>query len=98
MTRNGHNTFIPGTDNKWILNDTYPDRKDRKQTLYLFHEPTQRKVEIGRFYEPPEQTGEWRVDLHPRSNRAGTKVCFDSTHGEEGRQMYLADISEIVDS
>ncbi|MCB1126301.1 MAG: hypothetical protein KDM81_07390, partial [Verrucomicrobiae bacterium] len=31
MTENGHNTYVPGTDNEWILNDTYPDRTKREQ-------------------------------------------------------------------
>lgn len=96
MTRNGHNTYVPGTDNEWILNDTYPASEDRKQTLYLYHVPTGRKVVLGRFYEPPEYRGEWRVDLHPRASRDGRHVAFDSTHGGDGRQMYLIDISEIV--
>lgn len=96
MTRNGHNTYLPGTDNTWILNDTYPSADDRKQTLYLYHEPTNRKVVLGRFYEPPEYKGEWRVDLHPRASRDGTKVCIDSTHGGAGRQLYLLDVSEVV--
>jgi len=25
MTVNGHNTYVPGTQNQWVLNDTYPD-------------------------------------------------------------------------
>lgn len=96
MTRNGHNTYVPGTGNTWILNDTYPDRENRKQTLYLFHQPTGRKVILGQFYEPPEYKGEWRVDLHPRSSRDGTKICIDSTHEGDGRQMYLLDVREII--
>jgi hypothetical protein len=96
MTRNGHTTYVPGTGNAWILNDTYPSQGPREQTLYLFHEPTGRKVLLGRFHEPPEYAGEWRVDLHPRSSRDGTRVCIDSTHGGQGRQMYLLDVQRII--
>ncbi len=96
MAENGHNTYLPGTGNAWILNDTYPSRDERLQTLYLYHEPTDRKVVLGRFHEPPEYAGEWRVDLHPRASRDGAKVCIDSTHGGDGRQMYLLDVSEVV--
>jgi len=96
MTVNGHNTYLPNSGNAWILNDTYPDKEDRKQTLYLYHVPTDRKIVLGRFYEPPEFTGEWRCDLHPRANQDGTKVIFDSTHENNQRQMYMVDISEIV--
>ncbi len=66
MTENGHQTYLPGTDNEWILNDTYPDKQNRKQTLYLYHVPTGKKVILGQFFEPPEIQGEWRCDLHPR--------------------------------
>jgi len=96
MTVNGHNTYVPNTDNEWILNDTYPDKKDRKQTLYLYHVPTDRKVVLGRFHEPPQFKGEWRCDLHPRSSQDGTKVIFDSTHENNQRQMYMIDVSDIV--
>lgn len=96
MTENGHNTNLGGVSGGWILNDTYPARDDRKQTLYLYHEPTARKVVLGRFHSPAEYTGEWRCDLHPRSDASGTRVCFDSTHGGNGRQMYLIDVSALV--
>ena len=96
MTENGHQTYLPHTNNEWILNDTYPDKKDQKQTLYLYHVPTGKKVILGRFYQPPESHGEWRCDLHARFSLDGRKVIFDSTHGGNGRQMYLIDIGEVV--
>lgn len=96
MPVNGHNTYVPHTQNEWILNDTYPDKNDRHQTLYLYHVPTNRKVILGRFYEPPQFTGEWRCDLHPRTSRDGRTVFFDSTHEGDKRQLYSIDISSIV--
>jgi YD repeat-containing protein len=96
MTENGHNTNLGGTPDGWILNDTYPSKEDRKQTLYLYHEPTNRKVVLGRFHSPAAYQGEWRCDLHPRSDATGTKVVIDSTHGGEGRQMYLLDVTDVV--
>lgn len=98
MTKNGHNTYVPGTNYEWILNDTYPSKEDRKQELYLFHEPSGKKVVLGRFHSPEKYVGEWRCDLHPRTNADGTKVIFDSTHEGDGRQMYMIDISQIVDA
>ena len=97
MTVNGHNTYVPNTDGEWILNDTYPGQgQKRLQTLYLYHVPTDKKVVLGQFYEPPMFAGEWRCDLHPRSNRQGTQVIFDSTHQNGQRQMYLVDISSVM--
>lgn len=96
MLVNGHNTYVPHTNNEWILNDTYPDKNDRLQTLYLYHVPTNRKVILGKFYEPPQFQGEWRCDLHPRISRDGRTVFFDSTHEGEKRQLYSINISSIV--
>ena len=95
MTVNGHNTYVPNTNNEWVLNDTYPD-KDRMQTLYLYHIPTNRKIILGKFFSPPEYRGEWRCDLHPRCDQQGTRVFFDSTHEKLGRQMYCINIESIV--
>jgi hypothetical protein len=93
MTENGHNTYLPG--NRWILNDTYPD-KERKQHPYLYDTVSGRRFPLGHFASSPEYTGEWRCDNHPRYSPDGTKVVIDSPHGGNGRQMYLIDISGIV--
>ncbi len=93
MTKNGHCTYLPG--NKWILNDTYPD-KERKQTVYLYNITAGRKVPLGHFYLPPQYTGEWRCDTHPRFSPDGRSVVIDSPHTGNGRQMFLIDISTIV--
>jgi len=95
MTRNGHNTYLTIDDNNWILNDTYPD-KDRIQHVYLYHIPTRKRIPIGDFYLDPKYKGEWRVDTHPRSSPDGTRLVVDCPNGEQGRQLVLMDISEIV--
>jgi len=94
MTRNGHCTYLPG--NKWILNDTYPD-KNRNQNVYLYDVATGKTVPLSHFYLPPEYNGEWRCDTHPRFSPDGRKVVIDSPHAGNGRQMYLIDINAIVD-
>ncbi len=96
MSRNGHNTYVPGTDNEWILNDTYPDNQTREQKPYLFHVPSGRKVELGRFRSPPEYTGEWRCDTHPRCSNDGRTVAIDSPHTGEGRQVHLIDVADVI--
>ena len=93
MTENGHNTNL-GNRPGWILNDTYPSSADRKQTLYLYHEPSNRKVVLGRFHSPDPYRGEWRCDLHPRSSPDGRYVCIDSPHAG-GRQLYLLDVTGV---
>lgn len=93
MTVNGHCTYLP--DRRWILNDTYPDAK-RYQNPYLYEVQTGRRVALGHFFSPPEYTGEFRCDTHPRFSPDGKKVVIDSPHGGNGRQMYLIDISAIA--
>jgi len=93
MTLDGHCTYLPG--NQWILCDTYPDA-DRNQNPYLYHVQSCRKVPLGDFLSPPEYTGEWRCDTHPRFSPDGRFVVIDSPHGGSGRQMHLIDISGIV--
>ncbi|MGQ9503992.1 MAG: hypothetical protein ACUVQG_07435 [Thermogutta sp.] len=88
----GHCNYLPG--NEWIVCDTYPD-KNRLQHVYLYHVPSSRRIELAAFLSPPQYTGEWRCDTHPRVSRTGKFVTVDSPH-DGGRQIYLIDISKIV--
>lgn len=97
MPTNGHNTYLGrlgGPYRDWILNDTYPDDTSR-QTVYLYHVPTGRRVDLGRFPSPPSYRGEWRCDTHPRSNDRGDLVSIDSPH-DGGREVYLLDIRSVL--
>ncbi len=96
MTLNGHNTYVPKTNNEWILCDTYPIGPERLQEMYVFHVPTSRKFELGKFHSPEAYKGEWRCDLHQKCASDGKTVYFDSTHGGNGRQIYKIDISRII--
>jgi len=92
LTTDGHCSYSP--DARWVLTDTYPD-EEHKRTLLLFKPDENRRVDLGRFYAPPELPGEIRCDLHPRWSRDGRMICFDSAH-EGTRQMYVMDVSQIV--
>jgi hypothetical protein len=94
MTTDGHCTYLPGLGDRWILNDTYPD-KERLQHPYLFDTNTRTRISLGHFHSPKDYTGEVRCDNHPRFSPDGTKVVIDSPH-HGGRQMYLIDVSRIV--
>ena len=93
MTENGHCTYLP--DRRWILNDTYPDRQ-RYQHPYLCNVAHGTRHPLGHFRSPPEYTGEWRCDTHPRFSPDGRSVVIDSPHGSNGRQLYLIDVSGLV--
>lgn len=92
LTCDGHCSYSP--DRRWILTDTYPDAQ-HERTLVLYEEASGGRLDVGRFYSPPELSGEIRCDLHPRWSRDGRKVCIDSAH-EGRRQVYVVDVSEVV--
>lgn len=89
----GHNAYSP--DFKWIVCDTYPRKPERKAKLMLYNIQDRTMKMLGGFYHPEEIKGDWRCDLHPRWSPDGTIVSFDSIH-EGSRQIYLADVSDIV--
>ena len=97
MPKNGHNTYLPAPYGDWILNDTYPDRKTSRQTVFLYHVPSGRRFDLGHFPSPAAYRGEWRCDTHPRSSDDGTRVAIDSPH-EGGRQIYVMDVRSVLDS
>jgi len=90
----GHCSFSP--DRQWMLTDTYPDEQDMR-TLILYHMESNTRIDIGKFYAPPELTGPIRCDLHPRWSRDGKQVCIDSAHEGE-RQVYVIDVSPVIDA
>jgi len=92
MTSDGHCSYLPA--NRWILNDTYPDR-ERYQHLYLYDTLAGRKIPLGKFHSPAQYAGEWRCDLHPRFSPDGRYVTIDSPH-QGGRQIYLLDIGPLL--
>ncbi|MBN2269759.1 MAG: hypothetical protein JXN61_04040 [Sedimentisphaerales bacterium] len=93
MTVDGHCSYLP--DKRWILNDGYPS-KQRNQNVYLYDTRTGKRILLGAFPSPPQYTGEWRCDTHPRFSPDGKSVVIDSPHTGTGRQMHLIDISKIV--
>jgi hypothetical protein len=92
----GHISYLPGS--KWILNDTYPQGKERMQKPHLYHVATGRRIDLGQFHLPKIYSGEWRVDTHPRQSRDGRLVCIDAPVQGEGRQLHLLDIGDILDN
>ncbi len=94
LVRDGHCSYSP--DRKWVLNDTYPQGRKRLQTLMLYRPADQKRIDLGKFHLPRKLTGPYRIDLHPRWNRDGTQVCFDSGHLIETRQVFVIDVSHIT--
>ncbi len=86
-----HMSYSP--DRRLILTDCYPDAQ-RMQPIRIFSTGSDICVELGRFYSMPSSVTDLRCDLHPRWNRDGSMLSFDSTH--EGRRgVYVIDLEEM---
>ena len=94
MRANADPTFVPGTGGDWILGDTYAI--EGFQHLFLFHRPTRLLVPLAKLKTSAPEKGIHRVDLHARTSRDGKIVCIDSSHEGLGRQMYVVQISHIL--
>jgi hypothetical protein len=91
----GHNTYVPGPGHDWILSDTYAI--EGFQYLFLYHIPAQLFVPLAKLRTTAGE-GVYRVDLHPRLSIDGRMVSIDSTHEDLGHQMYVLDISRVIDN
>ena len=80
FSSDGHPSFSP--DKKWIVTDTYPNRT-RQQYLVLFDVEQGKRYDIAKLKHHKEftskaATSHWSCDLHPRWDRKGKYLCFDS--------------------
>ena len=94
LNTDGHCSYSP--DGEYVITDTYPNRK-RIANLYLCKDNVGEyglSGKIARVYSPFRYDNECRCDLHPRWNRRGDKVCFDSVH-EGKRALYCMRIDTI---
>ena len=78
----GHPSFSP--NKKWIVTDTYPNRT-RQQYLILYNLQNQQRINIAKLKHPKKYTSlshtkHWSCDLHPRWDRAGRYLSFDSVY------------------
>ena len=77
FSSDGHPQFSP--DRKYLITDTYPDRSHR-QKLLLFDLSKNLKRELLTAHIPMRYTGDQRCDFHPRWDRTGKYISFDSAH------------------
>lgn len=80
LSSDGHPQFTH--NGRYFVTDTYPDRF-RRQRLYIFDMENRKTRCLGTFKSPKKFVGKlprdhYAVDLHPRWNRAGDVICFDS--------------------
>jgi len=86
LLSDGHPSYSP--DGSLIVTDTYPDRA-RLSTVYLISNNNIDK--LARVFAPFKYDNDVRCDLHPRWNRKGDKICFDSVF-EGKRGLYVINV------
>ena len=94
------------SDGTLMITDSYPAATsdsvegvyiNEHSLLHLYDLKRDVCAAIGYFHSLPNSTGDVRCDLHPRFNRSGNGITFDSTH-EGFRGVYKIDLdSETVD-
>lgn len=86
LNNDGHPSYSP--DRKLVVTDTYPDRARISRIKILKKDKI--KV-VASVFNPFKYDNDIRCDLHPRWNRSGTKICFDSVF-EGKRELYIANL------
>lgn len=89
ICNDGHPSFSPNRE--WVVIDTYPNRT-RMQEIKVAKLNTDMKV-IARVFAPFKYDNDTRCDLHPRWNRTGDKICFDSVF-EGYRRLYVVNVEK----
>lgn len=77
FTSDGHPQFAH--DQEYFITDTYPDRL-RRQFLIRYNVNLKKREDLAIIRSPLSYTGDVRCDLHPRWDRIGKSVAFDSSH------------------
>lgn len=92
----GHPSFSP--DGEKIVFDRYPD-KCRMASIMISDSKNRRSSEVqtvAKVFAPFKYDNDTRCDLHPRWNRNGNKICFDSVF-EGHRGLYILNMSKSRD-
>jgi len=76
FSENGHPSY---SESGLLVTDTYPNRS-RYQTLLTYSEFENKKSTLAKLKAPRSFTGGVKCDLHPRWDRNGEYICFDSAH------------------
>jgi len=77
LSSDGHMQMHPSQ--QMFVSDTYPDRS-RRQSLFTYDITTRQRHEYFSAHIPLKFRGDVRCDYHPRWNRVGNAINFDSAH------------------
>ncbi len=77
FSSDGHPQYAPG--GQYFVTDTYPDRFGR-QHLMIYDQENDQRIDLASLKQPLRYIKGTRCDFHPRWNRKGDLICFDSAH------------------
>ena len=77
LRSDGHPQYAPG--GQYFVTDTYPDRFGR-QHLLIYDQKDDQRLDLASLRQPLKYIKGTRCDFHPRWNRKGDLICFDSAH------------------
>lgn len=86
LNTDGHPSY--SYNKEMIVTDTYPDRS-RISTIYIIKDG--KSTKLAKVFSPFRYDNDVRCDLHPRWDRSGNYICFDSVF-EGKRGLYLVKI------
>lgn len=93
FSNDGHPSYSP--DRGLIVTDSYPNRA-RVASINVM-DGNERKKEnrtVAKVFAPFKYDNDTRCDLHPRFNRVGDMVCFDSVF-EGHRGLYMVPVRSL---
>lgn len=91
ISNDGHPSYSPNKE--YVVIDSYPNRSRVADIKIIKDEDIEGdeiKV-IAEVFAPFKYDNDTRCDLHPRWNRDGKKICFDSVF-EGSRRMYFVEV------
>lgn len=91
LVNDGHPSYSPNGEN--IVTDTYPNRK-RMAEIKILKETGEIEV-ICKVFAPFKYDNDTRCDLHPRWDRKGERICFDSVF-EGKRGLYYIKVKKDI--
>ncbi|MCC7494708.1 MAG: hypothetical protein IT204_20280 [Fimbriimonadaceae bacterium] len=95
FTADGHCSYSP--DLTKVLYDSYPTAEGYRR-LYLYDVESRQGVTLAELRTAPHASLaciDIRCDLHPRWNRQGTAISFDSVH-EDHRHVYWCELGDLA--
>lgn len=97
LSSDGHPSFDPSL--RWMLTDTYPDRR-RMQKIIVYDTEKKERFDLASLpmpasFQSPSAYEHWACDLHPRWDRTGRYICFDSAYSGV-RSLCTIDLGSAV--